>query len=67
MRGVILAFIVLLVTCCEMFSQGVTGSDYKVGEVTAVNNSKVTIIGSNRLGEQALDLTLSNDKKSRCL
>ncbi|WP_318468020.1 YibE/F family protein [Photobacterium leiognathi] len=63
MRGVILAFIVLLMACCEMFSQGVIGSQYKVGEVTAVDNSKVTIIGSNRLGEQALDLTLSDDKK----
>ena len=63
MRGLYLGLIVLLVACLQ--GMGSTGSSVDhapqaVARVLVADNSKVTVIGSNRLGEQRLEVEMQS-------
>ena len=63
MRGFILAFAVLVAAALYSVifdSNGDEGLSHQIAEVVSVNNERVTIIGTGRLGDQKVTVKLDN-------
>ena len=64
MRGVILAFAVLVAGALYsvFFNSDDSQLSHQIGEVVSVNNERVTIVGTARLGAQKLTVELGDDQ-----
>jgi len=63
MRGIFLSFMVLAVAALYAYNQTPSSTHHpeQLARVMATDNSKLTIIGSNRIGEQSLVVQLDSD------